>query len=144
MKPLMTVSTGKLEQMSLEELAGVYSRLNDGKIPEFTSKEDAVRVVLELLAERQNAAKLEDRPNERRRKPFRKTPKVSQTVPNEGTKLHVLYKLLLGGATIDEVMMANSWKYREARKCILHMNSNFGWGLRQTESGHVFLIGNQV
>ena len=145
------ISSGILEQMTMEELLDIYNEsLPRTKRKSFSSVAEAVRMILERLLE-VSRRKPSRKPKPRRGRPYelldlppcvgrgKLTTKTGKA--RRGTKRELLLRMLgrKNGTTLLQVEAALGCSRKLARGSLLQINLDLGYGIREQEDGRLIL-----
>jgi len=157
-------SSQDLQNMSIPELVDIYNQIAQKPIKTFRTKADAVRRVEEARAaqamgstevkrakkktvskktgkkKNQDGSETSGRRG-RPRAPFNYEPKDTIKSHREGTKRAQVIGMLREGATIEEIMQATGWKYRDAYEGVKLIHHQVGYGLEEKSTGKIYLKG---
>lgn len=137
------ISSGELEQMTMEELIGIYnSTMPKVNARSFRSVAEAVRMILERLVEI-DRRKPSRKPKPRRGRPWklldlplRNPRRKSKSGQVRGsTKRDLLLRMLARGTTVKQVEAALACSRKLARESLRQINLDFGYGIKEHEDG---------
>jgi len=142
------ISSGKLEQLTMEELVKLYNSTNPRwRVKEFKSTAEAVRIILERLVEieRRRPSK---KPTTRRGAPRQPLIVEKQPAKRKGrskkvrrsTQREIMMRLLKNGTTFEEVRAALQHTRKQAREALRQLCRDLGYGLTEHEDGRLELI----
>lgn len=128
---------GDLWEWPTKKLCALYNELTGEQVKRFSSRTVAVDRTWKALARHGAPANQEARAPKHRVLTFEHEAAETQKPPREGSKRHVVLKLLEAGTTVEEVMVEIDSTRRYAIEHIRLLAKVHGYGLTQDEDGRV-------